>query len=311
LSEHALNPLAKNPALPNPALPNPAMQNVVAHPSQGGAAGHAIEGPERTLEGDALDDHGHGGHEGDHVLHHHFDDMGQQREATCLGMWAFLSTEVMMFGGLFFVYSLYRGLFGYAAAANTPRLLDPYSVGSALLNEPLGLLNTFVLLFSSLSMAMAVHAAQERKQKQMLIMMAVTWILGATFLGVKAVEWTADYHEGIVPALSWNPQDVISHRQTQGHIPAGTVSESNLQMFFVIYFCMTGLHAIHMIIGLGIVGTMMWMGRKGVFTNGNDQPIELIGLYWHFVDIVWVFLFPLLYLIAGSHLREIFFGGGH
>ena len=285
----------------------------------------------RPVETHGVEDHG--------PLHHHFDDMGQQREATSLGMWSFLCTEVMMFGALFFVYSLYRHLF--AVKAHELGQVDPFGAGSQLLNEPVGLANTFVLLFSSLTMAMAVHFAQERRKKLMMTMLGLTWLLGLTFLVVKGFEWTADYHEGIIPAISWNPTETLAHKGMRpaetDTVPAVThavgadaasshggsaqavgahanlkpVNTTALQMFFVIYFCMTGLHAIHMVIGLGVVGYFMWMGNKGAFTNGNDQPVELVGLYWHFVDIVWVFLFPLLYLIAGSHLLELLRGGGH
>lgn len=270
------------------ALRNPAAQPV-ADPPATAVAGHA----ETNYGGN-----GHGAHNDGHDsnLHHHFDDMKQQREATSLGMWGFLSTEVMMFGGLFFVYSLYRWKF--ENAAHLAQQLNPYFIGSRMLNEPVGFVNTLVLLASSLTMALAVHSAQMRNKKLLITFLSLTWVLGLTFLVVKGFEWTADYHEGLIPSINWNPAETIREK---GFDPSH-VNLTHMQMFFMIYFCMTGLHAIHMIIGLGIVGYFIWMARRNHFTRGDDQAVELVGLYWHFVDIVWVFLFPLLYLIAGKHV---------
>jgi cytochrome c oxidase subunit 3 len=238
--------------------------------------------------------HGH-----DSLLHHHFDDMEQQRECTSLGMWLFLATEVMMFGGLFFAYSLYRMKFPTA-----------YHVGSQHLDIRLGTINTFVLLFSSWTMAMGVHAAAERNRGKLAIFLAITWLLGAAFIGIKAIEWSHDYHIGLVPALSWSWFDAQTpevHKAIEELSNAGEGPQQVL-MYFVIYFSMTGLHAIHMIVGLILVGYFIWLARRGQFDRGNDQPVEILGLYWHLVDIIWIFLFPLLYLIAGFHP---FAQGGH
>lgn len=249
----------------------------------------APHGPNSHGEGHA-EGHGHG----HSLLHHHFDDMQQQREATALGMWTFLSTEVMMFGALMFAYSLYRYKFH-----------TEFLAGSHSLNFKLGFMNTLVLLVSSLTMAMGVHAAQVKEKKRMMMFLGITWILGLLFLVIKGFEWSADYHEGLVPGLNWDPRP---------HNFADLVKEGfnlqSYQMYFVIYFSMTGLHAFHMIIGLALVAYFMFLGQRGMFTNGNDQPVELLGLYWHFVDIVWVFLFPLLYLIGGGHVAALFGGGG-
>lgn len=224
-------------------------------------------------------------------LHHHFDDLEQQRETTSVGMWTFLMTEVMMFGGLLFAYTVYRWLYPSAFVAGSQRL-----------NITLGTVNTFVLLVSSLTMAMAVHAAAERKAKTMVRFLTLTWLLGAAFLGIKAVEWTRDYQEGLMPAISWHFYAEPQHHAQVVALARHGLNPQSVMMFFVLYFCLTGLHAIHMIVGLLIVGTLIVMGRRGAFTTGNDQPVELVGLYWHFVDIVWVFLFPLLYLLGGFHL---------
>jgi cytochrome c oxidase subunit III len=241
--------------------------------------------------------HGHGDAHAHGVLHHHFDDIEQQRECHALGMWCFLATEVMMFGGLFFAYSLYRWLFPTA-----------FHVGSAHLNITLGTANTFVLLISSLTMALAVHAAGDRNRKALVGWLAATWILGAAFLGVKAIEWTHDWHIGLIPGLNWTYYDNPANQNQIAELTRAGLGTHHVLMYFTIYFMMTGLHALHMIVGLALVLVFIWMGARGAFTNGNDQPVEIMGLYWHLVDIVWIFLFPLLYLIAGFHP---FGGGGH
>lgn len=237
---------------------------------------------------DAHGDHGHG------LVQHQFNDMAQQRESFTMGMWLFLATEVMMFGGLFFAYSLYRWKFEPA-----------FHEGSRHLNISLGTINTFVLLFSSWTMALAVHAAAIKSKKRLITFLAITWLLGAAFLGIKAVEWGVDWYEGLIPGLNWT-----YYQNPEHHLPPG-VTDYHVMMYFVVYFCMTGLHAIHMIVGLGLVGYFIFLAAKGFFTDGNDQPVEIMGLYWHLVDIVWVFLFPLLYLIAGFHPFGGPGGGGH
>jgi len=231
--------------------------------------------------------HAADGHAGHGHLHHHFDDLDQQRECNSLAMWSFLATEAMMFGGLFFAYSLYRFLFPGA-----------FHIGSSHLDIRLGTANTFVLLFSSLTMAMAVHSASVSNKKALVGWLALTWVLGAAFIGIKGIEWTKDYHEGIVPALNWH---FFDEGEGLKELASQNTTAHQVMMYFVVYFCMTGLHAIHMVVGLILVGAFMWLGWKGTFNNGNDQPVEIAGLYWHFVDIIWIFLFPLLYLIAGFH----------
>jgi cytochrome c oxidase subunit 3 len=271
---------------------------------------HIAPPPETTsYQGEHNGHHGHDDHHG--PLMHHFDDMGQQRESITIGMWTFLMTEIMMFTGLFFCYAFFRWKF-----------YDAFLLGSQQLNITLGTGNTFVLLASSMTMAMAVHAAQVGNRKALVGWMIGTLIFGGAFLGIKAVEWTADYHEGLIPKYSWDATGQLwptTHKAHEagkhaGATPEGyvwdykhdkAVSSDHVKMYFMLYFCMTGLHAIHMVAGMIILGIMTVMALNGVFGNGNDQPIEIFGLYWHFVDIVWVFLFPLLYLIAGFHI------GGH
>lgn len=229
----------------------------------------------------------HGAHGAIPYLHHHFDDLAQQRETTSLCMWLFLATEAMMFGGLFLAYSVYRFLFPLA-----------YAEGSHHLNTALGTINTFILLTSSLCMAMAVHAASMRDRKWLLRYLVITWIFAASFLVVKGFEWTADYHEGIMPAVSWHHYSEPEAQKDVAWLAQNGIKPDNVKMFFVIYFCMVGLHGIHVLVGMLIIGTLIVLTARGMFTDGNDQPIELSGLYWHFVDIIWVFLYPLFYLIV-------------
>jgi cytochrome c oxidase subunit 3 len=208
------------------------------------------------------------------ALAHHFDDLAQQREAATLGMWMFLVTEILFFGGIFAAYAVYRNWYP-----------DAFAAGSHELDVTLGTINTAVLITSSLTMALAVHAAQLGQRRLLLMFLAATTILGAVFLGIKGVEY---YHK------------FVEH-----HVPGpGFVFEGphagNVEIFFSLYFVMTGLHALHMIIGIGIMSVMMWFSWRGDITPEYYSPIEISGLYWHFVDIVWIFLFPLLYLL-GRH----------
>ncbi len=205
---------------------------------------------------------------------HQFDSLEQQREVASLGMWVFLATEIMFFGGLFAAYTIYRVSYPLAFIA-----------ASRQLDVTLGTLNTAVLILSSLTMALAVRGAQQGKRAPMLAFLPLTMILGAVFLGVKAFEYHHKWVEHLVPGA--------------GFLLPGADAR-HAQMFFCLYFAMTGLHALHMIIGLGILTVMLAMAWRGRFTSTYHNPMEVSGLYWHFVDIVWIFLFPLLYLV-GRH----------
>ena len=209
---------------------------------------------------------------------HQFEDMEQQREAGSLGMWVFLVTEIMFFGGLFATYIIYRTLY-----------LTAFEEGSRLLNVKFGAANTAVLIGSSLTMALAIHAAQAGKKKSEQVMyLVLTMILGALFLFLKFnYEWRADYHEHLIPGFGF----IIR--------PEWGAAGTHVPLYFCFYFFMTGLHAMHMIIGFGILGTLTVMAQRNRFNSEYYAPLEVSGLYWHFVDIVWIFLFPLLYLIGG------------
>jgi cytochrome c oxidase subunit III len=211
-----------------------------------------------------------------HVLQHQFEDMDQQHGAAMLGMWIFLATEVMFFGGLFLAYSVYRLYYPHAFAA-----------GSSLLSVPLGAANTAILLCSSFSMALGVRAAQSGQRRALLSFLVATVVLGAAFLGIKGYEYNHDYREGLVPGGSFHYA-----------VAAPGVESRNVELFFVLYFTMTGLHALHMIIGLGVMAVLALNALRGRYSPAYHNPVEMAGLYWHFVDIVWIFLFPLLYLIG-------------
>ena len=207
-------------------------------------------------------------------LAHHFDDAAQQTESTSLGMWVFLATEVLFFGGLFAGYAVYRALYPAAFAAASHHL-----------DVRLGSINTAILIASSLTMAMAVHGAQTGRRRSLVAFLVLTMILGAAFLGIKAVEYGHKWHEHLVPG----PRFAFD-----------TPEPGHAQLFFSFYFVMTGMHALHMVIGIVMMVVFAGKALRGRYTAAYHAPVELGGLYWHFVDIVWIFLFPLLYLI-GRH----------
>jgi len=268
---------------------------------------------------------------------HHFDDMAQQKEASTFGMWVFLLTEIMMFGGLFAAYLIYRLKF-----------YDAFVAGSTSISVSWGFANTLILLASSFTMAMGVWAAQNRSRKQQVMWLIFTMILGVAFLGVKAKEYYDKYDECHIPgsfigkpfnatggcsidnpklgniaremqdraretnekieqdgkAQGWDAERI---EKSKVEVPSDAFAQQTArqtQIFFSFYFAMTGLHAFHMVIGLGLLTWLALRASKGEFDGRYYTPMELGGLYWHFVDIVWIFLFPLLYLISrhsGAH----------
>jgi cytochrome c oxidase subunit 3 len=218
-------------------------------------------------------------------LAHHFETYAQQREAAALGIWVFLVTEVMFFGGLFTAYTIYR--WAYPAA---------FAEASRHLNVELGAINTAVLLSSSLSMALAVRGAQTGKSKLTAVLLGLTIILGSVFLAIKGFEYHHKFVEGLIPGPHF--RDPASPGAPAHDL--STSAANGLQLFFILYFAMTGLHAIHMIIGIAIIAGLIVPVLRGRFSPLNYNWIEGTGLYWHFVDVVWIFLFPLLYLL-GRH----------
>jgi cytochrome c oxidase subunit III len=240
-------------------------------------------------------------HEDRPELRHHFADEEQQRNAASLGMWWFLGTEIMFFGGMFCGYLVYRRIYypEFAAASRTIALLW-------------GALNTAVLICSSLTVAMAVRAAQLGKRRLQVQMLLLTLFFGLVFLGVKGKEWYDKYEEHHIPTFHYNAisgegditkgqekllgldkvkNDPAKYQEREREI------QQHSKIFFSLYFALTGMHALHMVVGVGIFTVITIMAYRGKFTPEYHTPLEIAGLYWHFVDIVWIYLFPLLYLI--------------
>jgi cytochrome c oxidase subunit 3 len=228
------------------------------------------------------EEHGHP------ALQHHFENMDQQREASTLGMWVFLVTEIMFFGGMFLAYTLYRSKY-------------PAAFGSASNQQDIkrGAINTGVLLLLSFTLALAVYSTQIGNRRNQIISLALTLLLGITFLGIKAVEYHEKYVDHLIPGrlIPGRPFDASGV-----HLLPGAAKE-NVEMFYWIYFAMTGMHAVHMIIGIGLISVILFFSARGRYGPEYHNPVEVSGLYWHFVDIVWIFLFPLLYLL-GRHLEH-------
>ena len=210
------------------------------------------------------------------ALREQFDTAEQQKDASTLGMWIFLVTEIMFFGGMFLAYTIYRSTYP-----------NVFAVASSSLNVYIGAANTVVLLCSSFTMVMAVRAAQLGHRRAIVLFLILTLLLGLVFLGVKAYEWNEKFEEHHIPGMS--------SFHLEG-VPAG--EQGRAQLFFSLYFAMTGLHALHMVIGAGIVIALTWWAWKGRYSAEYMTPVDVGGLYWHFVDIIWIFLFPLLYLIS-------------
>lgn len=208
------------------------------------------------------------------ALQHHFEDLDQQFEASSLGMWAFLVQEILFFGGLFCGYLVYRSMYPEA-----------FLVGSAKLDIYLGSVNTAVLIGSSLTMALAVYHGHKGNKKGIILFMILTLVLGSVFLGIKVVEYSHKWHDGLIPGTMFAYEGPFADQ---------------VRIFFSFYFVMTGMHALHMIVGVGILLWLIAQAAKGRYTAEYNTPVEMFGLYWHFVDIVWIYLFPLLYLI-GRH----------
>ncbi len=204
-------------------------------------------------------------------LSEQFDTPEQQYRAANLGMWCFLATEVLFFGGLILGFIVYAWLYR-----------DAFVQASGRLSIVLGGINTAVLLTSSLTLVLAIHAAQNNRSKKSCFLLAMTALLGIVFLGIKAVEYTREFHEHLFPGAGFDFTSSLP---------------KTAALFFFLYFMMTALHALHLTIGISLVCWMALRARRKDFSDRYFTPLELTGLYWHFVDIVWVFLFPLLYLM--------------
>ncbi|HWE01279.1 MAG TPA: cytochrome c oxidase subunit 3 family protein [Tepidisphaeraceae bacterium] len=239
---------------------------------------------------------------GDAHLQHQFKNADQQRESATLGMWLFLGTEVLFFGGLFVSYAIYR-----------VRWPDDFREGSLDLKWYLGGLNTAILLLSSFFMALGVRASQQGDNRRVIRHLLATIALAVAFLGVKGMEYYLEYDEGLVPGESFRlqppPRSSESaltrgmgsfERWTGKYVPNADEHGQRTrreQLFMCFYFIMTAIHATHMLIGIGLMTWLMMLARRRAFSAAWHNPVEVVGLYWHFVDTVWVFLFPVLYLL--------------
>ena len=209
-----------------------------------------------------------------HVHHHahHFASADDEFEAAKQGMWVFMVTEVLMFGGLFVAYAIFRGLYP-----------EMFHEAHEHLSVPMGMLNTIVLILSSISMAYAVSSTQRGRRKRAIRSLMVTIVLACCFLVVKYFEYSHKFHDGLLPGA---------------HFTNTEIKAPKADLFFSLYFMMTGLHGIHILIGIGLISWLIWRSRRGDFSPGYYTPVELVGFYWHFVDLVWIYLFPLLYLVG-------------
>jgi cytochrome c oxidase subunit III len=236
------------------------------------------------------------------ALYGQFETLEQQKDTATLGMWIFLVTEVMFFGGIMLAYTINRHTYFQA-----------FAMGSSMISLPLGATNTIVLLASSFTMAMGVWSAQVGKTKLLPIFLSLTIILGFVFFGIKYVEYAQKFHHHLVPGRSFDVNYCVNNPSKCEDISAADLDKereelerahaadpnlnAHAQLYFSAYFGMTGLHALHMIIGAGLLFWLLHGSLKGLYTPQWNTPVDLVGLYWHFVDIVWIYLFPLLYLI--------------
>jgi cytochrome c oxidase subunit 3 len=236
------------------------------------------------------------------ALYGQFKTLEQQKDTASLGMWIFLVTEVMFFGGIMLAYTVNRHAY-----------FPAFAVGSNTLSLELGGFNTVVLLASSFTMAMAVWSAQTGKKRLISIFLTLTIVLGFVFFGVKYIEYAQKFHHHLVPGRSFDITYCVNHADRCADISAADLEvereeiakaltadpnlNSHAQLYYSAYFGMTGLHALHMVIGAGLLIWLLSGSVAGRFTPEWNTPVDLVGLYWHFVDIVWIYLFPLLYLI--------------
>lgn len=207
-----------------------------------------------------------------HVVAHHFDSAKQEFESSKLGMWLFLVTEILLFGGLFVAYIIFR-----------IKYPEMFHEASKFLNRPMGAFNTVVLICSSFTMAMAVNATQRNDQNKANQYLIVTLFCGFIFMVIKFFEYSHKFHEGLFPG---------AHFAFEGQSP------EHASLFFSLYFMMTGLHGIHVLIGMGLILWCLIKSNRGAFSSSYYTPVENTGIYWHLVDLIWIYLFPLMYLVG-------------
>lgn len=205
---------------------------------------------------------------------HHFDSADHEFQAAKQGMWLFLVTEVLMFGGLFVAYGIFRGLY--------PQMFHD---AHKMLAVNLGATNTIVLITSSLTMATAVTATQKGQRDRAIVTLVLTFLLACCFLVIKYFEYSHKFHDGLLPGGHFSNPELMKE-------------DPKSPLFFSLYFMMTGLHGIHVLIGMGLIAWMLVRTIRNEFSPYWYTPIELTGFYWHFVDLIWIYLFPLLYLVG-------------
>jgi cytochrome c oxidase subunit 3 len=225
-------------------------------------------------------------------LRHHFQSVEQQADAASFAMWLFLLTEVMFFGGLFTAYLIYRNWYFPAFVA-----------GSHQLNVVWGATNTVVLILSSFTMAMGVWCAETRRRRGLVLCLGLTFFFGLCFLGIKSIEYSEKIEKHHVPGFHYSLSSFLdpgsdAAARAAGDKPLSLEMARHTEIYFSLYFAMTGMHALHMIVGVGVLGFMLFRAWAGAYTAGHVTFVENFGLYWHFVDIVWIYLFALLYLIS-------------
>jgi cytochrome c oxidase subunit 3 len=229
------------------------------------------------------EEHGHG--HGPKWLAHHFDTPIQQFDTAKLGMWAFLAQELLFFSGLFVAYGVFRSWYP-----------EMFVEASSHLSRPMGATNTIVLLFSSFTAAMAVRSAQMSKKVATRHYLLITIVCAFIFLFIKYLEYGHKFHDGLLPGHFFGHQ----YGGIFGAIPADAeVPElpNNAHIFFSIYFVLTGIHGIHVAIGIGVLIWIMIRNERNEFSKEYFTAVDLAALYWHLVDLIWIYLFPLLYLI--------------
>jgi cytochrome c oxidase subunit 3 len=218
-------------------------------------------------------------------LEEQYENLDQQHQAASLGMWVFLATEVMFFGTLFLSVAVYRYLYPL-----------PFEKASARLNWMIGGTNTLVLLLSSLTIVLAVHYARLAQRQRIVLFLGLTALLGFCFLGFKALEYYLDYRENLIPGWRFDASEWVSRDGLRpDQVP-------QVKLFLFLYWVMTGFHALHVTIGICAVLVILTLARSGRFSAAYYAPVDVTALYWHFVDIVWIFLLPTLYLLGTHHV---------
>ncbi|MFN7905878.1 MAG: cytochrome c oxidase subunit 3 family protein [Pseudobdellovibrionaceae bacterium] len=226
-----------------------------------------------------------GAHHEDHA--HHFKSANHQYISNKEGIWLFMATEILMFGGLFVAYSIYHSKFP-----------EMFAQGAKFLDWKLGFINTLVLIGSSLTMALGIYYCQLNNKSKAALMLFLTVLCGAVFMVIKYFEYTHKFHMGIYPGKFLDVVAVGNNAEVQQILGQGTTIFQNLGLYFGFYYCMSGLHGIHVLLGMGLITWCFFRCLRGDFNSKYYTPVEGVGIFWHIIDLIWIFLFPLLYLVG-------------